>query len=237
MKADFNLQDISFLLPVKESGYINANADDFTAILKEVEKLPAEKRDLTQIKELIEKHNTLKELAKTKSNTKTETSQKTTTESENEPETKKEQIKGNLENQLVNAIAINVPHNLQGLKEILLFIKEKITSALNNNPDFYDSPTFIIKLDKELCPLSLNIQKQEGKFKIVIFSTGDLKQELLNNMGQLIEHLKLKGIAFSAIQVEEYKRDKEDSNKHRQDQRQQQEEISFLDEIEEISDI
>lgn len=216
--------DLSILLPQKEATV--PSSEVFSTVLNEYEKKDKPRQDL-KVSDFLKSKNTKQELKATDfslADSEEKIEEDPATNKKNK-ETKKSDIANINENNFI----IHVPSNFLNLKDILLFIKEKISEIIARNQDFYKTSTFLIKFEKNVFPLELKVSKIESKYAITIFSTGTLKEDLNNNLASLINHLKTKGIDLANISVEEFNRPRDDdgSKKKNRDSYAKEEEIDL----------
>ncbi|MFA5879237.1 MAG: hypothetical protein WC860_03590 [Candidatus Margulisiibacteriota bacterium] len=209
--------DFSFLL-TKGSMNIPGKEEVFSTVLTEIEKKKEEKKRIDFVLDDNNSPEDLNQKLLKKSIEPTKDKEEIKKDNIIE-ERKKEDNKPLLSSNTENRFIINIPFDFQNLKEILLFIKDKINEVIRKDQVFSQDPVFLIKFDKNVFPLGLKITKIDSKFDITIYSTGSLKDDLSNNLSSLINQLKIKGIELASINIEEFVNQEKDrdSQKRKRD--------------------
>lgn len=119
------------------------------------------------------------------------------------------------------SIAIDVM--LKNIAQLILALAQKIIHIDQTKTQELDFVRYYFKLSQEqnAMPLDISVKKIDGKLAIVLFSTGELKEELLTHLNQLTNHLKMQGIQLFSIQVEELKKEQSSSQDQKHQKRDQ----------------
>jgi hypothetical protein len=151
---------------------------------------------------------------------------------------KKTEKEKKLENPLL-ALPQNLICNLQQAQQLLILLRQKIAEIIETTNSDFEEKIYNFRLDSDnILPLELAIKKIDGKYAIKLFSNGILKEEILNNLDQLLAYLRQRGFEILNIQVAEFskqeKREKDEQQKKRQMPQSQQDDNIIIGEDDDI---